>query len=164
MIGIKINPTTDSLINDQSNNMIHKLLCKTLIVVIIFILSCNNQETKDIPEDGLDAAREFVRAVLDADYVKAEDYILNDEANLKLFKSYTDYMKKRPSTEITALKQSNMIINSVENQGDSVEIINYANSFSKEPTDIKVVKRNNQWHVDFRYTISGKSTIEKNSK
>lgn len=121
-------------------------------------IACNNQDQNDKPEDGLDAARGFVRAVLDADYVKAEQYIIRDEEDLKLYKSYTDYMKKRSSSEISALKQSNIIINNVENQGDSVQIINYANSYSKEPTDIKVIRKNDQWYVDFSYTISGKST------
>ena len=36
-------------------------------------------------------------------------------------------------------------MNKVEEVSDSVQIINYANSYSKRPMDIKMVKQNGEW-------------------
>jgi len=112
------------------------------------------------PEDGLDAGREFIRAVLDGDYKKGELYVLPDEEDIRIYKRYTDYMKKRSPEELQGLKEASIIVNKIEPVNDTVQIINYANSFSKKPMDIKVVKQDGQWWVDFKYTFSGNLPIE----
>ena len=112
------------------------------------------------PEDGLDAGREFIRAVLDGDYKKGELYVLPDEEDIRIYKRYTDYMKKRSPEELKGLKEASIIVNKIEPVNDTVQIINYANSFSKKPMDIKVVKQDGQWWVDFKYTFSGNLPIE----
>ncbi|HSF44844.1 MAG TPA: hypothetical protein VLA58_02495 [Chitinophagaceae bacterium] len=127
---------------------------------IIFILlaftafSCNPSGFKK-PEDGLDAGREFLRAVLDGDYKKGELYVIPDEEDLRLYKRYTEYMRKRSGVELIELKQASIIINKVEEWGDTAQVINYSNSYSKKPLDIKVVKKDGEWWVDFSYTFSG---------
>jgi hypothetical protein len=121
--------------------------------------SCNRPAGFKKPEDGLDAGREFIRAVLDGDYKKGELYVLPDEEDLRIYKRYADYMKKRPAAELSSLKAANIIVNKVEPLNDSVQIINYANSFSRKPMDIKVVKKDNEWWVDFKYTFSGNLPI-----
>jgi len=112
------------------------------------------------PEDGLDAGREFIRAVLDGDYKKGELYVLPDEEDIRIYKRYTDYMKKRSPEELKGLKEASIIVNKIEPVNDTVQIINYANSYSKKPMDIKVVKQDGQWWVDFKYTFSGNLPIE----
>ena len=112
------------------------------------------------PEDGLDAGREFIRAVLDGDYKKGELYVLPDEEDIRIYKRYTDYMKKRSPEELQGLKEASIIVNKIEPVNDTVQIINYANSYSKKPMDIKVVKQDGQWWVDFKYTFSGNLPIE----
>ena len=124
------------------------------ILLAITVFSCNPSGFKK-PEDGLDAGREFVRAVLDGDYKKGELYVMPDEEDLRLYKRYTEYMRKRPGTELIELKQASIIINKVEEMGDTAQIINYSNSYSKKPVDIRVVKKDGEWWVDFSYTFSG---------
>lgn len=124
------------------------------VILAITVFSCNPAGFKK-PEDGLDAGREFLRAVLDGDYKKGELYVIPEEEDLRLYKRYTEYMRKRPGKELIELKQASIIINKVEEFGDSVQVINYSNSYSKKPSDIKVVRKDGEWWVDFSYTFSG---------
>lgn len=124
------------------------------------MFSCNTPEGFKEPEDPLDAGREFVRAVLDGDYEKANLYLLNDPEDQELYKRYQSYMKKTPKTEKLQLKSSSIVINKVETLSDSVTIINYSNSYTMKPTDLKVVKVGTSWKIDFSYTFSGNLPIE----
>jgi hypothetical protein len=126
-----------------------------IALLTLLVFSCNNPAGFLKPEDGLDAGREFIRAVLDGDYTKGELYVMPDEEDIRLYKRYTEYMRKRSGAELIELKQASIIINKVEEVGDTLQIINYSNSFTKEPIDIKVVKKNGEWWVDFSYTFSG---------
>jgi hypothetical protein len=129
-----------------------RLICFFLAVLIF---SCNNPAGFSKPEDGLDAGREFIRAVLDGDYKKGELYVIPEEEDIRLYKRYTEYMRKRSGKELIELKQASIIINKVEEFGDTLQVINYSNSYTKEPIDIKVVKKDGEWWVDFSYTFSG---------
>lgn len=128
-------------------------------IMVTLIISCSNPMGFKKPEDGLDAGREFIRAVLDGDYKKGELYVLPDEEDMRIYKRYTDYMKKRPAEELAALKSANIIVNKIEPVSDSVQIINYANSYSNKPMEIKVVRKDGEWWVDFKYTFSGNLPI-----
>ncbi|MEY4629523.1 MAG: hypothetical protein RLZZ595_1849 [Bacteroidota bacterium] len=137
---------------------------KSSIAIVLFFLgavfSCNTPEGFKEPEDPLDAGREFVRSVLDADYEKAALYLSKDAEDQELFNRYQSYMKKRPKKEMLQLKSSSIIINKVETLSDSVTIINYSNSHTMKPTDLKVVKDGKTWKVDFSYTFSGNLPVE----
>jgi hypothetical protein len=133
------------------------LLGFLLIVIVSF--ACKNPSGFNKPDDSLDAGREFIRAVLDGDYTKGELYILPNDEDIRLYKDYTSFMKKRTGKELIDLKQSNIIINKVEQISDSVTIINYYNSSVKKPVDIKLVYQNKEWWVDFSYTFSGNLPI-----
>ncbi|MGL6266571.1 MAG: hypothetical protein ACRC2O_01555 [Chitinophagaceae bacterium] len=132
------------------------------LLTFIFLLTagCSGPEGFKKPEDALDAAREFVRAVLDGDYKRAELYVLPEEEDLRLFHRYKDYMKNQPEKERLGLKSSSILVNKAEPLNDSVTIINYANSFSKKPMDIRVVKKDGEWWIDFSFTFSGNEVIK----
>ncbi len=131
-----------------------------LTLLLLLTGSCSGPEGFKKPEDALDAAREFVRAVLDGDYKRAELYVLPEEEDLRLFHRYKDYMKNQPEKERLGLKSSSILVNKVEPLNDSVSIINYSNSFSKKPMDIRAVKKDGEWWVDFSYTFSGDEEIK----
>ncbi len=143
----------------MDNNKL-RILLFSFFWCISFFLSCNTPEGFKEPEDPLDAGREFVRASLDGDYEKANLYLLNDPEDQELYKRYQSYMKKTPKEEMLQLKSSSIVINKVEKLSDSVTIINYSNSFTMKPTDLKVVKVGNSWKIDFSYTFSGNLPIE----
>lgn len=143
----------------MDNNKL-RILLFSFFWCISFFISCNTPEGFKEPEDPLDAGREFVRASLDGDYEKANLYLLNDPEDQELYKRYQSYMKKTPKEEMLQLKSSSIVINKVEKLSDSVTIINYSNSFTMKPTDLKVVKVGNSWKIDFSYTFSGNLPIE----
>lgn len=143
----------------KDNSFRKKHLLVGFLIVVFINFSCKNPSGFTKPDDSLDAGREFIRAVLDGDYTKGELYILPNDEDLRLYKNYTSFMKKRSGKELIDLKQSNIIINKVEQISDSVTIINYYNSTVKKPTDIKLVYQNKEWWVDFSYTFSGNLPI-----
>src|SRR5512135_404014 len=98
------------------------------LIVLAGILSCSDPQGFKKPEDPLDAGREFVRAVLDGNYEKAEKYILPEDDDLALYQRYRNYMNKQPDKDKLRLKESNIIINKVESLNDSVSIVNFQNS------------------------------------
>ena len=130
-----------------------KILINLFFVIAFF--SCNQPEGFKEAEDPLDAGREFVRAVLDGDYQKASLYIENNPEDKELFQRYQLYMKKQPQKEKLLLKSSSIIINKVEKLNDSISIVNFSNSHSMKPMDLKIILRENKWRVDFSYTFSG---------
>lgn len=137
---------------------------KSFLLYFVFFLSvafsCNTPEGFIEPEDPLDAGREFLRAVLDGDYEKANLYLSKDPEDQELFKRYQSYMKKAPKTEKLQLKSSSIVINKVESLSDSVTLINYSNSYTMKPTDLKIIRVGTSWKVDFSYTFSGNLPIE----
>jgi hypothetical protein len=133
----------------------------SLLTIALFLFGgCSGPEGFKKPEDALDAAREFVRAVLDGDYKRAELYVLPEEEDMRLFHRYKDYMKNQSEKERLGLKSASILVNKVEALNDSVSTINYSNSFSKQPIDIRVVKKDGEWWVDFSYTFSGEEEVK----
>jgi hypothetical protein len=119
---------------------------------IIFLAACNQQEDVN-KSDPLESGRGFIEASLKGDYVEARKYLLDDSTNIEYFEGFKDFNSKRSGEEREALRESNIIIDSTHDVSDSVEIISYSNSYKKEPTKIKMVKKNNEWLVDFKYTF-----------
>lgn len=123
--------------------------------IALIYASCNQPEGFKEPEDPLDAGREFVRAVLDGDFEEANLYIAENPEDQEIFERYVSYMKKQSKQEKLNLKSASIIINKVENLNDSISIINYSNSYSNKPIELKVVRETKGWRIDFSYTFSG---------
>jgi len=126
-----------------------------ILILLMGFFSCNEPEGFKEAEDPIDAGREFVRAVLDGNYEKAVLYIEDNQEDKDLFERYKQYMNNQPKKEKLQLKSSSIIINKVENLSDTVSIVNFSNSYSMKPTDLKIVQKNKKWLVDFSYTFSG---------
>ncbi|MFN5045070.1 MAG: hypothetical protein ACK4YE_06725 [Bacteroidota bacterium] len=139
----------------KGKEMINNLYRLTCLAAFAVFVSCQEPEGFSNPEDPLDAGREFVRAVLDGDFEKASLHVCDNEEDKEIFERYKQYMKKQPKSERLQFKSASIIINSVTNLNDSVTIINFSNSHTMKPADLKVVKQQNEWKVDFSYTFSG---------
>ncbi|MFT3749834.1 MAG: DUF4878 domain-containing protein [Agriterribacter sp.] len=129
----------------------------------IFLFSCSGTDNYKKPDDPLEAGREFIEAALDGDMKKARVFILKDAANERLFDEIEKKYKGFSAEEKAAYKDASIRVNKSQNLNDSTTIINYSNSYKKENNQIKLVKQNNEWWVDFKYTFTGDSTnvIEK---
>ncbi len=133
-------------------SIMYKIILTSFISLLFFVACDQSVKTKK-NTDPLEAGREFIDASLTGDYDYAKKYLLADSTNLMYFERFVEFDKKKPATEKEGYKNANIIINSTENVSDSVTIINYSNTYKKEPSKIKLVKKNNEWLVDFKYTF-----------
>jgi hypothetical protein len=131
-----------------------KKMKRSLIVsaVFIFFIGCKNSSSVD-KSDPLESGRGFIEASLKGDYITAKKYLLDDSTNLQYFEGLKDFNSKMDVENRRGYSDANIIIDSSIAKSDSVNIIYYTNSFKNKPSKIKVVKRHNEWLVDFKYTF-----------
>ena len=131
----------------------------TLVAFILF--SCNEQAEKKRSNNSLDVGRDFIRATLDGDFVTAENLLLQDSLNIQTFQTYKNYYKTNLSSEIKqGYKKASYNINKLDDVNDSTTIINYSNTYMNKPTNIKLVKKDKLWSVDFTYTTGDTTSIK----
>jgi len=137
--------------------MIKKSLLFSLLAIILF--ACNN-ETKKRPETALDTGRAFIRASLDGDFETTQQLLLKDTQNLQLFESYKRYYQRMDAKTKKNYKDASYEINKYLDVDDSTTIINYSNNYMNKPIEIKVVRRDKLWFIDFKYISSGNLPID----
>lgn len=82
--------------------------------------------------------------------------MLNDEENNYWLGKWNEEFSKISEQEKTAVTSASInILEITDVVADSVTIIHYSNSYKKVPQKIKVVKQDEKWVVDFKYTFSG---------
>lgn len=123
-------------------------------VIAISFTACNNS-----PEvrktDPLESGRGFIEASLKGNYDEAKKYLLQDSTNIEYFNGLKDFNSKRSREEKEGYKDANILIDSTQIISDSVTIISYSNTYKKKPSKLKMVRQNNEWLVDFKYTFTG---------
>jgi len=136
--------------------MIKKIL--TIVLSLALFISCNN-EKENKPATALDTGRAFIRASLNGDFKTAEQLLLKDTLNMQLFESYKMTYERLPAEKKKNYKDASYDINKYLDLDDSTTIINYSNSYMNKPMEIKIVRRNKEWSVDFKYITSGNLPI-----
>jgi len=129
--------------------MIKKII--PVLIATLFIVSCS-QKTR--PTTAMDTGRDFIRATLDGNFDEAKELLYKDTFNVQFFDSYTQMYDRLPDDEKKNYKAADYIINKYTELGDTASIINYSNSYMKKPQDIKVINKNGEWLIDFKYTVS----------
>lgn len=130
------------------------------LFVLIGIFSCNEKEKKvNSLNTAMDVGSAFIRNTLDGDLDAASKLLLNDNENQQLFDSYKVSFERLPKEEKKHYKDANYTINKFLEVNDSTTIINYSNDYMKKPMEIKVVRVNKEWKIDFKYTTSGNLPI-----
>lgn len=129
-----------------------------LLLLFCFISSCdNNSESSktEVPasENEDDAARNFIRSVLDQDFEKARTMIIQDSLNNQFLDITEKTFKKMNKEDKSNYKSANIQNYTTRPLNDSVTVAYYTNSFTNKPDSIKLVKRNGQWLVDLKYTF-----------
>jgi hypothetical protein len=131
-----------------------KLPLSFFCLAILMLGSCNVPNYQPATT-ALEGGREFIQAYLAGDFDKASFYMINDNINNSdLLKIKRDYDSKS-TDEKHSYATASIIINSDETINDSTHIINYANSYDKIAHKVKVINRNQEWLVDFKYTFNG---------
>jgi hypothetical protein len=126
--------------------------------VSIILFSCSSKTER--PTTAMDTGRTFIRATLDGDLDKARTLLLNDTLNVRLFDRYRDYYKDLKPEDKAAYKKANYTINTYTDVNDSVTLINFSNDYLNKPMDIKVVRKEKVWSVDFAYTSADTTSVK----
>ncbi len=131
-----------------------KKLIIGLLVIITAITACQHSAEVN-KRDPLESGRGFIESSLKGDYVEAQKYLLKDSTNMQYLNGLKEFNSKRSDEEREGYKNANILIDSTQQLSDSVTIINYSNTYKNQPSKIKLVKKNNEWLVDFKYTFTG---------
>lgn len=130
-----------------------------IIMLFIIFSSCNSNNVKR-PSTSIATGTEFIRATLDGNFKTAQTLLFNDAQNTAMFDSYKTYYERLPEEKKQSYKKASYIINTLTDENDSTTIINYSNSYMKQPMNIKVIRRNDIWSIDFKYTSGDSSTTK----
>jgi hypothetical protein len=122
-----------------------------VLVCSLILWGCSSPK-KPPTGNALDTGREFIRASLDGDFETAEILLLKDPQNLQLFDSYKQLYGNLPADKKRNYKEASYTINKFTEVNDSTTLINYSNSYMNKPMEIKVVRIDKNWNVDFKYT------------
>jgi hypothetical protein len=135
--------------------MIKKYLA--LIILTAAIFSCGNSDQKKTAVTDMEVANAFVRALLDNDFKEAEQYLYKDETNTQIFERFKKQYSGKDKATLEKYKEAQIIVNETSViKPDSIFIFNYSNSYSRaDKTVLKLVRINNKWLVDLKYTFSG---------
>lgn len=121
-------------------------------VIMTMMAACDNS-----PEirktDPLESGRGFIEASLQGDWDLAQKYLLQDSTNLEYFNGLKDFNSKRNKEEKEGYKNANILIDSTTRLSDSVTVISYSNTYKMKPAKLKMVRRNGEWLVDFKYSF-----------
>lgn len=103
----------------------------------------------------MEVATAFIRDILDNKFDDAEQFLLKNETNKELFSRFKkDYSTKKEEV-LEKYKKADILVNETSYVTDSIFIFNYSNSYTKEAKNLKLVRVNGKWLVDFQYTFSG---------
>ena len=126
------------------------------ILFILFFCGCSGTgDAYPAAENAFDAAREFIDGCLKGDFSKAAFYMVSDEENNKDLLQLKNRYKAETIEQKREYHEATIIVLEEAALNDSVNIINYRNSYDKIARKVKTVLRNNIWQVDFKYTLDG---------
>jgi hypothetical protein len=123
-------------------------------IILLLLNSCSSNDVSSTSESDIDAARNFIRASLDNDFDKARSYMILDSLNNEYLDAAMRHRASRPREENRLYKEASIRIFDTRKESDSVSIISYSNSYRNAKDSLKVVKNENQWLVDLKYSFS----------
>ncbi len=130
-----------------------------VLSLLSLLFSCN-QHKPERPSTSIETGRAFIKASLIGDFTTAETLLIKDSENVALFKAYQQFYDRMSADKKQHYKEASYEINKLNEINDSTILINYANDYMNKPMDIKVVRSNNIWSIDFKYTYSGNLPID----
>jgi hypothetical protein len=124
-------------------------------LVLFFLNACNNNDKpgKGQPENDLDAARTFIRDALDGKFEKARNLMVRDSVNDETMDVTERNYEHMSQGERVGYRNASIQIYNTREVNDSTRIVTYSNSFKNEKDSLKLVRLNNQWLVDLKFTF-----------
>ena len=127
---------------------------------LIFFWACNNsdqqqQPASNQPENDLDAARTFIRDALDGKFEHAKQLMFKDSTNDETMDVIERNYERMPQADRVGYRNASIQIHNTKTIADTT-FVTYSNSYKNQNQNLKLVKVNGQWLVDFKYTFQGK--------
>jgi hypothetical protein len=138
-----------------------------LSYLFFLLTACNDtdKKTEETPkaENGMDAARKFLRAALDGDYKTVRAFSVNDSTNKQLLDiSEWKYNNELSPEDKKAYKTASInLLKETHPVNDSVTIVHYSNSFKNYHDSLKLIKTNNQWLIDLNFEFGKNDSLPK---
>jgi len=129
-----------------------------------FFCACGNSSDQagDLPENDVDAGRMFIQDALKGDYSRARLLMIQDSLNNQyLDAAERNYQSRMSREDKRGYRESSINVHDVRQEGDSVSIISYSNSFKKQNDSLKVVRVNGRWLVDLKYSFPKSGNLQK---
>jgi hypothetical protein len=134
------------------------LKARWIFILSIILFAC--QEKKNEPKTSFDTGRLFIESCLKGDFTKAKEVLFQDDQNLKYFEIFQKQYEGFSTAEKQAYKNSDYIIQEIKEPNDTVCLIRYENNYKKVPTNLKLIRKNHEWFVDFKYTFIEQDSIK----
>jgi len=127
---------------------------KIFLFIIPILFACNTEKPHYVKaENAFDAGREFIDGTLKGDFKKSAFYMLPDASNQQFLTVLENEYRQKDKEGRQQLRTASINIMQVEDLDSVSSIIHYQNSFEKKETAVKVIKQNNNWLVDYKYSF-----------
>ena len=125
-----------------------------LVFVVWMAFSSCNSKTEKRPDTAMDTGREFIKSSMVGDFKTAETLIYNDDENLSLFNAFKTFYNRMPEDKKLKYQKASYEINEFKEPNDSTTFINYSNDYMKKPMELKLIRVNTVWYVDFKHNYT----------
>jgi hypothetical protein len=129
----------------------------TGLFLLSFLGACNNseQQVSNAPENDLDAARTFIDDALKGKFEHARQLMLKDSTNDQTMDVIERNYEHMSEADRVGYRGATIQIHDTKTINDTT-LVTYSNSYKNQNQNLKLVKINGQWLVDFKYTFQGK--------
>jgi type IV secretory pathway component VirB8 len=122
---------------------------------LLLFSACSSNDRSNASENDVDAARNFIRAALDGQYKEAQNLIVADSVNKQYLDAFaTNYRERMSGSDKRGYRESSINIHNIRSINDSVTIVHYSNSYKQTQDSLKVVRQDNNWLVDLKYSFA----------
>ena len=124
-------------------------------LILPFFYACNNStvETGAEAENDLDAARMFIESALDGKWEEAKQFLVQDSTNVQLLSTVETKFEALSREEKRSYREAEPRFHGTRKVSDSVTIVNYSNSYMNRKDSLKVVRVNERWLIDLKYSL-----------
>ena len=136
------------------------LIIALSVLPLLFACNNNNNGEQSGGENDVDAARNFIRAALDGQYQNAKSLIVADSVNQQYLEAWrTTYTERMNGEDKRGYREASINIHNIRQVNDSVTVIQFSNSYKKTQDSIKVIRENNIWLVDLKYSFANTDSL-----
>ena len=128
---------------------------------LLFFGACTSGDKTAASENPDDAARNFIRSVLDADFDAARNFIIADSTNDAYLQiTQRNFVERMNRADKMGYKGASIQIHEIKNLDDSTSVVLYSNSYKKQRDSLKVVRVSGAWLVDLKYSFPANALIQ----